>query len=89
MNKGWKIAVITLGSLVGLAVVVVAVALWLVFTPAQLTKIVNRLASNYVTCDTHFGRVNLTLFKTFPDAGLTVNDVYVVNPTEGALSDTV
>ena len=41
MKKGWKIALITLGSLVGLVVVVVAVALWLVFTPAQLTKIVN------------------------------------------------
>lgn len=89
MKKGWKIALISLGSLLGLVVVVVAVALWLVFTPSQLTKIVNKLAANYVTCDTHFGRVNLTLFKTFPDAGLTVDDVYVVNPLEGAPSDTV
>lgn len=89
MKKGWKIALITLGSLVGLVVVVVAVALWLVFTPAQLTKIVNSLAGKYVTCETRFGRVNLTLFKTFPDAGLTIDDVYVVNPTEGAMSDTV
>lgn len=89
MKKGWKIALISLGSLLGLVVIVVAVALWLVFTPSQLTKIVNKLAANYVTCDTHFGRVNLTLFKTFPDAGLTVDDVYVVNPLEGAPSDTV
>ena len=89
MKKGWKIALITLGSLVGLVVVVAAVALWLVFTPAQLTKIVNSLAGKYVTCETRFGRVNLTLFKTFPDAGLTIDDVYVVNPMEGAMSDTV
>ena len=89
VKKGWKIALISLGSLLGLVVIVVAVALWLVFTPKQLTGIVNRLASNFVTCETHFGRVNLTLFKTFPDAGLTVNDVYVVNPIEGAVSDTV
>ncbi len=89
MKKGWKITLISLGSLLGLVVVVVAVALWLVFTPKQLTSIVNRLASNYVVSETHFGRVNLTLFKTFPDAGLTINDVYVVNPVVGASSDTV
>ena len=89
MKKGWKIALISLGSLLGLVVVVLAVALWLVFTPSQLTKIVNNLAGRYVQCETHFGRVNLTLFKTFPDAGLTVDDVYVVNPMAGAPSDTV
>lgn len=89
MKKGWKIALISLGSLLGLVIVVAAVALWLVFTPSQLTKIVNNLAGRYVTCETHFGRVNLTLFKTFPDAGLSVDDVYVVNPMAGAPSDTV
>ena len=89
MKKGWKIALISLGSLLGLVVVVVGVALWLVFTPSQLTKIVNRLATNYVTCETHFGRVNLTLFKTFPDAGLTIDDVYIVNPMDGVISDTM
>lgn len=89
MKKGWKIALISLGSLLGLLIVVVAVALWLVFTPAQLTKIVNRVAANYVNAETHFDRVDLTLFKTFPDAGLTINNVYLVNPVEGAPSDTV
>lgn len=89
MKKGWKIALISLGSLLGLVIVTVAVALWLVFTPSQLTKIVNNLAGRYVQCETRFGRVNLTLFKTFPDAGLTVDDVYVVNPMTGAPSDTV
>ena len=89
MKKGWKITLISLGSLLGLVVIVVGVALWLVFTPSQLTKIVNNLAGRYVECETHFGRVNLTLFKTFPDAGLAVDDVYVVNPMEGAPSDTV
>ena len=86
MKKGWKIALITLGSLLGVVLIVVGVALWLVFTPSQLTKIVNKVAAEYVTCETHFGRVNLTLFKTFPDVGLTVNEVEVVNPMEGAPS---
>lgn len=89
MAKWLKVTLISLGSLLGLVVVVAAVALWLVFTPSQLTKIVNNLAGRFVTCETHFGRVNLTLFKTFPDAGLKISDVYVVNPMEGAPSDTV
>ena len=89
MKKGWKIALISLGSLLGLVVVVVAVALWLVFTPSQLTKIVNKLAGEYVLAETHFESVDLTLFKTFPDAGLKVGKVYIVNPMEGAPSDTV
>lgn len=84
MKKGWKITLISLGSLLGLVVIVVAVALWLVFTPSRLTPIVNRLAANYVTCETHFGSVNLTLFKTFPDVGLKIDEVEIVNPMEGA-----
>ncbi len=89
MKKGWKIALISLGSLLGLVIVVVALALWMVFTPAQLTKIVNKIAANYVLAETHFDRVDLTLFKTFPDAGLKIDNVYLVNPVEGAPSDTV
>lgn len=84
MKKGWKIALISLGSLLGLVVVVVGIALWLIFTPSKLTSIVNRMAGNYVTCETHFGRVNLTLFKTFPDVGLKIDEVEIINPMEGA-----
>lgn len=89
MKKGWKILLISLGSLLGLVIVVAAVAIWLVFTPSQLTKIVNKVAGSYVLAETHFDRVDLTLFKTFPDAGLKIDNVYIVNPMEGAPSDTV
>ena len=87
--KGWKIALIAVGSLVGVIALVVGIALWLVFTPSRLTKIVNDLAGKYMTCETRFEKVDLTLFKTFPDAGLKVEGVCIVNPTEGAPSDTV
>ncbi|MBR1783834.1 MAG: AsmA family protein [Bacteroidales bacterium] len=89
MKKGWKIALIALGSLLGLVVVAVCVVLWLVFTPSQLTSIVNNMAGRYLDCEAHFGKVNLTLFKTFPDAGLAIDDVYVVNPMAGAGCDSV
>ena len=70
MKKGWKIALISVGSLLGVVVIAVSVVLWLVFTPTQLTKIVNRVAGDYVLCESHFDKGDLTLFKTFPDAGV-------------------
>lgn len=80
MKKGWKIALISLGSILALLLVGIAVACWLLFTPARLTSIVNNLASNYILCENHFGKVNLSLFKTWPDVGLEVEDVVLVNP---------
>lgn len=89
MKKWLKITLISLGSLLGLIVIVIAVACWLIFTPSRLTPIVNSLAEKYILCETSFGKVDLTLFKTFPDAGLEVHDISIINPTEGAPSDTV
>ena len=82
MKKGWKVALISLGSLLGLIVVVVVIALWLIFTPARLTSIVNKLSDKFILCENHFGEVNLSLFKTWPDVGLEVHDVVLVNPCE-------
>lgn len=87
IKKGWKITWIALGSLLGLVVVTVVVALWLVFTPSKLTKIVNGLAGNFITCDAKFGNVDLTLLSTFPDAGLKIEDVVIVNPGKGPIVD--
>ncbi len=89
IKKGWKITWIALGSLLGLVVVVLAVALWLVFTPSKLTKIVNSLADNYITCEAKFGNVDLTFLSTFPDAGLKIEDVVIVNSMEGSANDTL
>ena len=80
MKKGWKIALISLGSLIGTIAIVVAVACWLLFTPARLTSIVNKLSDKYLLCENHFGKVSLSLFKTWPDAGLEVEDVVLINP---------
>lgn len=89
IKKGWKITWITLGSLLGLVVVAVVVALWLIFTPSKLTKIVNGLSDKFITCEAKFGNVDLTLLSTFPDAGLKIENVVIVNPMEGTSRDTV
>lgn len=80
MKKGWKITLTAVGSLTGLVLVSVAVVCWLVLTPSRLTGIANRLSAEYVHCDSHFERVDLTLFKTWPNVGLELKEVTLVNP---------
>lgn len=89
MKKGWKIALVSLCSVLGLVIVVAVVALWLVLTPARLTSIVNKLSDKFILCESNFDDVDLTLFKTFPYVGLEVQGVSLVNPMEGAVSDTL
>lgn len=74
-----------------LAVVLLAfgIACYILFTPARLTPLVNRIVGNYITCDYEIGRVELTFFSTFPHLGVRIDGLTVVNPLEGAQSDTV
>ncbi len=85
----FKLTAVVFASLIGVLLLVVVVACYLVFTPSRLTSIVNKLSDRYLTCESHFERVDLSLFRTFPDVGLDIKDVVLVNPMECALSDTL
>lgn len=89
MKRFWKIFGITLGTIVGLLLIVVCVAIWLIFTPSRLTPIVRQVADKYITCEHALGEVDLTFFSTFPDFGLRVDGLCLINPKEGAQSDTL
>ena len=89
MKRFWKIFGITLGAIIGVVLIVVCVAVWLIFTPARLTPIVRQVADKYITCEHALGEVDLTFFSTFPEFGLRVDGLYLINPTEGAQSDTL
>ncbi len=89
MKRFWKIFGITLAGIVGLAIVAVLVVIYLVFTPKQLTPIVRGIASDYVSCPYEIGEVDLTFFSTFPEFGLRIDGLYLVNPMTGAQSDTL
>lgn len=73
----------------GLVLIVICIALWLVFTPARVTPIVNKYADRFLECQTDIGRIELTLFKSFPNFKLRATDVTLVNPVEGAPCDTL
>ena len=89
MKKALKIFGITLGCIILLLAIVIGSALWVVFTPERLTPIVRNVASDYVKCEHHIGKVELTFFSTFPHFGLAIDSLTIVNPVEGAPSDTV
>lgn len=89
MKKALKIFGITLGSMIGVVLLVIGLAIWVVFTPERLTPIVREVASEYVQCEHEIGKVELTFFSTFPRFGLRIDSVAVIHPMEGAPSDTV
>ena len=89
MKKAYKVTWISLASVLGVIIVVVLLALYLVLTPKRLTSLVNKYGADYVTCDFNVEKVDLTLFKTFPDVGLEINDLLLMNPTKGWTSDTL
>ena len=89
MKRVWKIIGITLGSLLGVVLLVISVALWLVFTPKRLTPIVRQVADKIITAEHEVGQVELTFFSTFPDFGLRAEGLTIVNPMVGAQCDTL
>ena len=89
MKKAYKVTWISLASLVGVVLIVLLIAMYLLLSPKRLTGLVNRYAKDYITCDYNIGKVDLTLFKTFPDAGIEISDVVLINPTNGWTTDTL
>ena len=89
MKKGFKITLISVLSLLGLLLVAICFFLWSVFSPARLTRIVNREAPNFLNCSFHIDKADLTLFKTFPHLGIDLHGLLLLNPVYGAPTDTL
>ena len=87
-----RVLIITGWSLLGLfgaITIALSIACYLIFTPARLTAIAHQVADQYVTCEYELDEVELTYFSTFPYFGVSVKDVCLINPMEGAQSDTL
>lgn len=93
MKRFFKVFSITLGSLLGLSVVVLgvvlAIAFHVVFTPEKLTPVVKQVCDSVVLKPYGLKQVNLTLYHTFPKFSLEISDFYLLNPQPGAQSDTL
>ena len=89
MKKAYKVTWISVASVIGVVIIAIVLALYLVLSSKRLTSLVNKHASKFITCDYNIGKVDLTLFKTFPDVGLEIDDLVLINPTKGWTSDTL
>ena len=89
MKKALKVTLFSLLSIITVALLIVSAALWLVFTPERLTPIVKNQAARYISCQTGLGEIELTFFSTFPNFGVKISDFTLINPIEGARSDTL
>ena len=89
MKKALKIGLISLASLLLVIAIVVSIALFSIFSPSKLAKMVNNQADKFLTCEFHIDNVGLTFFKTFPKIGLDLENVVLKNPQNANISDTL
>lgn len=89
MKKAIKIGLISLLTLFIVLLIAVFVGMWVVFSPSRLTPIVREQAAKYISCPTEIGKVELTFFSTFPEFGLQIDGVNLVNHMPQAPNDTL
>ena len=71
---GW-----TAVSIITLIVLVLCLVVW-ILTPERLTPLAERFANDYlVDAQVSIGRVELTVWKTFPEASVEVNDLKIIS----------
>ena len=89
MKKALKITGIVLASLVGVLLIMVGIAVGMISSSGHLTKMVKKYAPQFITCEMELGKADLTLFKTFPDVGIDIENVALINSMVGSPSDTL
>lgn len=89
MKTTLKIIAWALSSFILIVLIAIAVSIWWVFTPEKITPLVQKQLQTMLTCETRFDRVELTFFSTFPEFTLHLHGFSMVQPVEGAPSDTL
>ena len=89
MKKALKITGIVLASLVGVVIIVAGIAMAMISSSGRLTKMVKKYAPEFITCEMELGKADLTWFKTFPNVGIDIENVALINPMAGSPSDTL
>ena len=73
----------------GVVIIVVGIAVAMISSSGRLTKMVKKYAPEFITCEMELGKADLTWFKTFPNVGIDIENVALINPTAGSPSDTL
>ena len=84
--KGIGIAVL---ALLALAIIATGVASWILFSKSGLKKTAAYAIENFSPCKIEVGDIGLSIRKTFPEIGLSIDDVVIHNVPGMAPSDTM
>ena len=89
LKKALKITGISLGSLIGLVIILVLVACWIVFSSSSLTSIAEKAIDKYSPARAKIDDVDLTLVGTYPFMGFRLNGLVVYDDMEESPYDTL
>ena len=89
LKKALKITGISLGSLLGLVILVVLVACWIVFSSSSLTKVAEKAIDKYSPARAKIDDVDLKLVKSYPFLGFRLNGLVIYDDMEDSPSDTL
>ena len=88
-KKALKITGITLGSLIGLVLILVLVVCWIVFSSSSLTKVAEKAIDKYSPARAKIDDVDLTLVGSYPFLGFRLNGLVVYDDMEASPYDTL
>jgi len=89
LKKALKITGISLGSLIGLVIILILVVCWMVFSSSSLTKIAEKAIDKYSPARARIDDVDLTLVGTYPFLGFRLNGLVVYDDMEISPYDTL
>ena len=89
LKKALKITGISLGSLIGLVIILALVVCWIVFSPSGLTKVAHKAIDKYSPARAKIDNVDLTLVGTYPFLGFRLNGLVVYDDMEASPYDTL
>ena len=89
LKKALKITGVSLGSLIGLVVILVLVVCWIVFSSSSLTKIATKAIDKYSPARAKIDDVDLTLVGSYPFLGFRLNGLVVYDDMEASPYDTL
>ena len=80
-RTGLRILLKTIAWVAGIWICMMVV-LQIALSPGILTKVVNKFAAEYVDGTLSFGKVRLTMFRHFPNVGISMEDCSLTYPAE-------
>lgn len=77
-RKALKITAVTLGSLIALILLLITLAVW-ILTPARLTPLVEKYASDYMNASLTASRIELSFWSTFPEFRVDIDSLSIIS----------